>query len=289
MNYALLYIILTAISAVLRQIGAHKVSPALLLFAGGILAMIFFNVVNTSKLKQIYLSCFRNKKDWLAMSISIAVTWTCAIYSPGYIGASLYTFLYFSTLGTVGILALNLKNNTLNKVQLISVGGTILLLAFMAIKYIVIIHTFKETLGVGLAFLGGFSAYIYAVQSAKFMKKASLSASQTLAVRFYFLIVLSFFLLPLHNMTNFNSTSVSVIFLITLFSFILPIYCVQKSIHNIGPDLNAIIISTTPFFTAILEQLYFHDVAPSNFIVYATYLIFATLPYLAKRYSRIMD
>ncbi len=42
--------------------------------------------------------------------------------------------------------------------------------------------------------------------------------------------------------------------------------------------MNAVIISVTPFFTAILQSLYFKNIAWPYFVIYSTYVFVATLP-----------
>src|SRR5262245_822260 len=117
-----LYVIINALSALLRQTSANYLSPALILFSGGLIAILFFNIINLGKLKWIYKKCWAYKKDWTYINLLIVIIWVCAVYCPSYIGASLYMFLYFAILGLTGIF-LTPTNKPQSKLRWISIAG----------------------------------------------------------------------------------------------------------------------------------------------------------------------
>lgn len=286
MSYSWIYVIVNAFSAVLRQISGDFISPALLLLCSCYLAVCYFHLVNLHEVRRIYKQCWQHKSTWVSLSILVACIWLAAIYSPGYIGASLYTFLFFATNGMLGMASRYSQGTHKSISHAISLFG---LLALMIVVVVIsnLQHTAHQSLGIVLAIFGGISGFVYSKQSSRFMKTAHLSASQVLAVRFYLTIVICLFLLPQHAVAQLTMPNIFLALMVSIFCLIIPLYFVQKGIEKAGPELNAIIASTVPLAATILEEAYLHNVNQRLFMVCLLYSFLTCLPYLTGLWMRI--
>jgi drug/metabolite transporter (DMT)-like permease len=285
MFYSWIYVFVNAFSALLRQISGDFLSPAVVLLFSCCYAVIYFHLINIHKLKAIYNQCWRNKKSWFFLSILAACIWLSAIYSPSYIGASLYTFLFFATYGILGTIHLYRRNTPETVSYVISLLGLLILLS-LVIGLNLDRASHIQLLGLFLACFGGISGFFYSQQSAAFVKTTSLSASQILAVRFYLTIVACFFFLPAHPLAQLTPNNLLLTLMVSIFCLIIPLYCIQRGIQSAGPALNAIIASSVPLVATLLEQCYFHDVDHNLFIISILYSFFTSLPYLVKQAAK---
>lgn len=283
MFYSWIYVIVNSLSALLRQISGNYLPPSIVLFIGCSIAVIYFHAIQLQKMKEVYYQCWQHKKQWMKISISVAFVWVCAIYSPTMIGASLYTFLFFSIMGALGTLSLYYQSNYKQKSYLISAIGLCLLIT-MAIGPALTNKHFaaEQIIGIVLACAGGIAGFIYSKQSSEFVKQTSISATQILAIRFYLTIAISIALMPSHPFVHLSATNLLISLSIGVFSLIIPLYLVQKGIETVGPEMNAIIVSITPFVATIFEELYFHNIDRTLFVICTLYSIFAILPHAIK-------
>jgi hypothetical protein len=286
MIYCWIYILINAVSALLRQLGGQHFSPAFILLAGSIAAILYFHLINLKTIPYIYKQSLAQKSNWFWLNVSIAITWLCAIYSPAYIGASLYTFIYFAVLGIIGSIFFIYQKKYYNFSQLISLLGLLSLLCYAIYKNDINISAY-QTIGISLALIGGISGFIYSKQSANFMKTAILSTSQILAVRFFLIIPLCFILIPYPLIMNMSFLHLNYAMFIGIFCLIIPIYFSQKGIEEAGPEINAMLSSGTPLLCATLEQLYFKNLHWQQFLIYILYSIFAVIPYINKTLKKL--
>lgn len=282
MYFNWIYVFLTAFSAVLRQIGGRNIDPAFILLIGSILAVFYFHLINYSKIKSIYQHCFKYRKNWFYLSLIVAVMWITSIYAPSLIGASLHTTIYFSVLGICGTAWLYFQKNQKNISGLVGLFGLCGILIYMVVRSILIHRNHFEIFGIMLPVLGGVSGFLYAKQSANFMSLSGLSATQVLAVRFYLTIIFCFFLLPGHSLISLNAYSFLMSASIGAFCLIIPLYFTQKGIEKSGPEVSAIIVSTSPFFTSVFEEAYFKNLTWETFFISGLYAFFAVLPFIVR-------
>src|SRR5206468_5738208 len=122
---------------------------------------------------------------------------------PGEIGASLFNFIYFAWLGTLGFMFLAVQNFNKHKNKFYF-GLCLFLLILLNIAFeLKTSFTCKTISGITLALLGGTSSFIYFKQSQSLAKNATLSATQILAVRFYLSIFILLLLVPKHGFENY--------------------------------------------------------------------------------------
>jgi len=102
--YSFFYVITFSLAAILIQKLYFSISPFFSLLITASIATLYFNLINFGKLKTIYRHCWGEKQLWLAIMATILVMWSCTMSGPGLVGASFYTFLIFSWMGTLGFL-----------------------------------------------------------------------------------------------------------------------------------------------------------------------------------------
>lgn len=284
MIYSWLYVLMNALSGLLRQIAGNMVAPAAIMLVGAIISIMFFNFINASKLKSIYRACWQHKISWITMGLTVTGLWLPAFYAPSIIGASLYTFIFFAMMGILGKSALYRKDQHKKIISLLSLIGLGTLLSAVILVSLYLNFSWQEIEGISISLFGSYMGFLYSRQSAQFAKKAVMTASGILAVRFYLAIPISFALLPMHSEIALG-THPFLITAIGVFCLILPAYLSQKGIEKAGADTNAMIISVTPFFTGILQYLYFKNIAWQYFVIYSLYVVIIAMPMCVKLFN----
>src|SRR5436190_10171733 len=110
MIYSFLYVLIFSIALVLIQKLDIIIPPLFSLLVTASIATLYFNFINRKNLKKIYIDCLQNKRDWLLVMCIVLVMWSTTMVGPGKIGASLFNFIYFAWLGTLGFLSLSFHN-----------------------------------------------------------------------------------------------------------------------------------------------------------------------------------
>jgi hypothetical protein len=248
--------------------------------------MLYFHSINFRHIKAIYQHSWAHRMIWFKLNLYVSIIWLTAIYAPPMIDAPQYVFIFFSTGGILGTLALLTQRATRNIALLVSTLGICTLLIYELYLALFIEATPRIILGTLLTVIGGIMSFLCATVSAEFMKKASLSATQSLSVRFYMTLLICLIMVafsgPLPTLSYSDGT---MILAITFVSLIIPLYLVQKAIENVGPVVNSIIISTTPLATALLESAYKQHLDWNDIERYALYSFFASIPFIYARVS----
>ncbi|NNM59624.1 MAG: EamA family transporter [Legionellales bacterium] len=284
MIYSLIFILITAFSMLFIQHLDATIPAMLTLLVTTTIAILYFNLVNLNNLKSIYSTCWKHKKLWFAMMLSVLVMQAGAMIAPGIIGASLHGFLYFSWLGALGFLSLGWQDWQKNYMKFycgLCIVGLIIVNICFALN-----NTFSEKVLFGLlcSLISGTSAFVYFKQSQTIIKTMQLSASKILAVRFYLTIPLAFAFLPFNSLTHyFSYENLFSIVLLAFISMIIPLYFSQKALEKITSEQNAIIMSFCPALTAIFQEIIFHDVTIQSGFVYLLYSIVILWFYIAQK------
>ena len=114
--------------------------------------------------------------------------------------------------------------------------------------------------GALLAILGGVITLFYNTATYRLTSKIQITASQTIAIRFWIL----FIILILTTGKNLNThlltfITIEKIFVLAFLSFILQIWLAQKGVFAIGVKYHGIILSLTPLATLILQGSILHQ------------------------------
>lgn len=286
MIYSFLYVIISSVGTVFIEKLYSSISPFFSLLITATIATLFFNIINIGKLKKFYSACYQQKFPTLFIMITVFGMWMCAMISPGLVGASLYAFLYFTWLGTLGFIFSAILNWKIERSKLYF--GLCALILICAVIWSTLERTcsYNVILGMLLALIGGTSNFIYLRQSQKLIRKIQLTATQILAVRFYLTIFILFIVLPKDSFplyfTGINLLELTFLSVITL---IAPLFFMQKALEKITSEQNAIIMSLSPVATAILQEAIFHNVEFKFILVYSLYSVIITGSYFLNKYK----
>lgn len=286
MIYSFLYVIVFSFALILIQKLDSSVPPLFSLLITSSIATIYFNLINRKHIKFMYTDCMKNKMEWLSVMFIVLIMWATTMIGPGKIGASLFNFIYFAWLGTIGMMMLGSKNWEKNKSSF-----WLGLLVFLLILFSILLKakssfSISFLYGIGMAILGGTSSFIYFRQSQNLSTRAHLTATQVLAVRFYLAIFVLALLVPKEHITTYMTAPHLIeLFILAFFSLITPLYFSQKALEKITPEQHAIINSLCPFFTGILQKIIFNDITIHQISIYAGYSLLITSFYFFKKWS----
>lgn len=281
MIYSFLYVLVNSCAAVLIQKLYYSISPLFSLLVTATIATVFFNLLNIHSLKKMYSACWKEKRLWFGVMVTILVMWNCSMIGPGLIGAALYNFLYFAFVGMLGFMSLALKDFEKNRIKLYF-GLCILLLLIIVIGSEFYYFSTKTTLiGILLGLIGGAVTFLYFKQSQAITKRMHLTPTQILAVRFYLTIIVTFVILPHGSFIQYSTVNnFSHLLLLAALSLIIPLFFQQKGLEKISSEQYSIIVSLCPVVSAILQELVFKDVHLAYVIVYLAYSFIIFLSYL---------
>lgn len=286
MIHSFLYVLVFCVALVLIQKLDVSVPPLFSLFITASIASIYFNFINLRHLKEIYIDCWRNKKLWFYIMITVLVMWSCTMIGPGKIGAASFNFLYFAWLGILGFVSLSLQDWQKNRIKLYFGLCILPLIATNIFLELRQSFTYEIAYGAFLAIFGGTSSFVYFKLSQAFTKRTNLAATQILAVRFYFSIFALFIILPKHSISHYlsigNMISLS---LLAFCSLIIPLYFSQKALEKITSEQHAIISSLCPAVTGILQEIIFDDLTIEQMMIYLLYSVAIAAFYLINKYS----
>ncbi len=277
-----------SLGVVMTEFTYTHISPIFSLFFAALIAALFFNLINIKNLKHMYSGCWREKKLYIAIMLTIALMWFCSILAPGLIGASLYTFIYFAWLGTLGFFSFYLIDKIKSRIKCYFGIATLLLIIAAIFDKIIINDSLQVLLGIVLSIIGGTTMFVYFKQSQAIMRRAQLSATQILAVRFYLTVSLAFSFIPRGSFAlHFTPIKLFEIAILATLNLIIPLFFQQKALEKITAEQNAIFVSLTPAFTGLIQWLIFREVTLHQFIFYMSYACVIIGSYFAPRYNNI--
>lgn len=284
-----MYVLVFSVALVLIQKLDVNIPPLFSLLCTASIATLYFNVINKNHLKKIYSDSFRNAKEWTWVMFIVLVMWATTMIGPAKIGASLFNFIYFAWLGTLGLVLLSMQNWQTYKIKFYF--AVCLFTLIVSTIYLELSSSFSLDIvyGIFLALLGGTSSFVYFKKSQVLAKNAKLTATQVLAVRFYLAIITLLIILPKHGSLEYLTLS-NIINLIILacFSLIIPLYFSQKALEKISPEQHAIINSLCPVMTGILQEVVFHDLKIQQIIIFLIYSFsIASFYFIEKTIKRL--
>lgn len=284
MIYSFLYVLAASMGLVLTEFMDQSIPPSFSLFFASLITIIFFNIINLKKIKQMYIECWQQKNTYLLLMFSVSIIWMCCMYGPELVGASLFNFLFFGCIGILGFSSTFLKTYKESKSLLYIVLGILILIASAIYIELHILLNVHNLLGIFLPLFGGIVSFIYFKQSQLLMKKTQLSATQILAVRFYFTIIISFATIPgEHFYPYLTIKNLSEIIVFAFLTMIIQLYFVQKALEKISTEKNSIIISLTPGITGLFQEAVFGNVTWPYIIIYFLYVFLIVLSIKFKK------
>ena len=286
MIYSFLYVIIYSCASVFIEKLYFSIPPLFSLMITATVATLYFNIVNIGKLKTVYVACWRERKLWFSIMISILIIWSCTMVAPGMIGASFFNFLCFSWLGMVGFLSSGIIDWKKNRAHFVFFFCILILIIVSIFDYLIHSFTRPHIWGILMGIVAGNISFLYFKQSQAIVKRIQLSATQILAVRFYLTIFALFIFLPKNSFSlYFSFLNIIQLFLLACASLILPLYFMQKALEKITSEQSAIIISLSPAATAFLQQIIFQNIELKFIIIYLLYSIIIAISYGYKKYT----
>ncbi|MED7788731.1 hypothetical protein [Francisella sp. 19X1-34] len=285
MIYTILFIITTAISAILIHIIGNIMPAMLMIFLSITIALLFFNILNIKKICLTYGSLIKNdKKNFLIINLLMLNMWGGSFLIPIYFTPSILAIPYFLILGFCGTISLFFKKN--NKFYLLR---AILLFTTLIALYIYYSFCYQISLFIILlvsTLITGISGYLYLKVSSNFNSK-SYSSIEILSFRFFIIWIISFlYVLEKQQIFQLSIEMLPMVFLIATISLIIPIYFSQKSIEKIGAVKSGIGFSITPIVITVSEQP-FIKVNLDFSIVFA--VIFTSIIILSYLYELVIE
>lgn len=290
MIYSFLYVLVFSVALVLIQKLDVSIPPLFSLIVTASIASLYFNIINRRNLTRIYTDCFANKKQWLLIMFIVLIMWGTTMIGPGIIGASLFNFIYFAWLGMLGFMLLAFQDWKLNRIQFYF-GLCLLLLIIANVTFeLRMSFSYNVIYGISLALLGGTSSFVYFKQSQALAKNASLSATQVLAVRFYLSIIVLLIILPKHHVPEyFTIANFFNLVLLAFVSLIIPLYFSQKALEKITSEQHAIINSSCPIVTGVIQEITFNDLRMEQMTIYLIYTLTIICFYFSRKYSKKLE
>lgn len=244
-SYSLMYVIFCALGAVLMDNLVNEITPIVTLLYVTAIAIFYFHIINLSKMITVYKNLLMTHKVvLLKINILVAVIWVCTYCGNYYSSATMLNYLFFITLG----IASRFKTISAIKENNVRFFLGLVLIVFPFYLYP------SQAVGEMLSILGGFAAVFYNITTYNMAKKTEITASQTLAVRFWLLLII----LLLYTVGNIGIEALTFsviikIFTLALLSFVLQIWLSQKGLFSIGVRSHGVLISMTPLVTLILQ------------------------------------
>lgn len=286
MRFSVIFVILIAISAIMIEDSTERYPLWFSIFFNTLMTISIYTVICAKDIAATYRACLKYKVLSLRIMLSTLLIYTLCFFSTELIGASNYNSFYFAGSALFGSLFIKASSRK----RRINISVSLAIIA-LSISYGVCLclsspENFKSiALGIAWAAVGSISGYLYAADSAKLSKKASLSANQILALRFDLLALFSLCMLPADTIKYITAESMAYMFALALAGTALPVYFLQKGIHAIGAERNAIIVAFIPFFTMVFSVALYNKITfnEAAFVMLLTAMLIVPLFYKDKR------
>lgn len=280
MSYTFLYMFFTAFSSILRGIVGSKIPIMLSIFLSTLFAVIFFHAINAKNIINIYRKIISLKKLYTITAFSVLIMWMGSFSIPVYYSPTIQVFAFMAITSFYGSLFLYMKSN--RTVSLLPFSFIAAILASFYIIYFLHHPLINSLEMLAMTMITGTSGYIYFLNSNK-LNQHHLSASEILTVRFWPLLFVSlFFVLKDHQYAYIGFKAIKDAMLVGITSLIVPIYCSQKSIEKMGPELHGILIGLCPYATFTLEKLTLKNVDSTYGYLSAALFFAIAVPYFSK-------
>lgn len=252
--YSFIFVAITATSMIAIHKIAETLPPALTLFLGTVVAIFIFHLINFYEIKTIYRQAFTQPKRWFFILTAITVIWLCTIYGSTYLLPDLFILLFFVSATIIGLLSESFHT----KLKSIKRATQLSALGLLSVTLVILfLHARDERAwnnplfysGVLLGLAGGSANFFYSRQSYFFSQETRLTATQILAIRFWFILFISPFLFSLQAFQFLNARIFLSIIWISLVSLVLPVFFYLKGVLLIGPEKNSMICGLIPVIT----------------------------------------
>lgn len=223
------------------------VSPFGIIFISSFLACAYFHIINYKELIELYEKFWNKKLLFMQLNLIVALMWVATYYSIYFSSATLFVYEFFIVGGCLSILFPN-RNIGSKRFGIIFFTFLIGLPLYIYAPY---------KIGIILGIFAGLCGFLYNITSKKVASSLKLSASQTLAIRFWFLIVLSYCWMPTQFIQQLTLSSILSIIVISFLSLVLQVWLNQKSVIVIGGSESSLVASLAPTLTFFMQGFFF--------------------------------
>ena len=256
---SVLYVVCTALSNVFIVHVNTRFLPALSLLICVSAAIVFFNVINISRLRGLYKAFFNNLKFSLLINFFMIGVWMSTFYGLSYIDPFTFTLFYSCIPAVFASFVLMLKHKSI-------VFGVlnVMLVAVLVLYWLRGCGDDSTSCrhlitGIPIAIVGGVFSYFYRKSSKEYADRTNFSPTAVLAVRSYGIVAGCLLMVVLivsrggsdavFYSGEFSGNAMILMATVTVFSFICPLYLNQKGIQSTGHIMHSCIASLTPFCT----------------------------------------
>ena len=248
----ILYVFSMALGVVLLDTIVSKIDPIVSLIITSFFAIIVFHLFTKTKIKTIYQSCWQDKKQWFLINCTVLGTWVSTYYSIKWLNPTGYLFLFFLTLTCTYWIREFIIKRTINR----NIINIIFPISFIIIYYLCGPHDLTTQLGIVAGIISGIFGIFYQIISKDFAVKSKLTATDVLAVRFYFVVLLTPFFMNSSYIEAISLIEILKLILVSLFTFILPLSMSQKSLMSLTMDKHVMLISSLPLVAYFLQGIF---------------------------------
>lgn len=274
----LTYILSTAISLIAINQFEIQTDPSLAALISFLLCSLFFNLININRLTIAYSLLLESPIDFININIITAIIWISTFWGLKYISPGVFVSLF------MGVIPLSSLFFASNKTQFqYKEASPMLTLIFLALGLVSYesLHRvdFSKTVccGLSLAIISGVFSAIYIHYSQKLQKKFNFITLDFLCIRFYFVIVISFYFLSVsgnHITVNSILNKWYDFIFVSILTVIIPLYSLQKAILKLGSLQVSYLITFTPIVAYLLQIFTGFQF---NIIIFGTILIMSSL------------
>lgn len=282
------YCLFTAISFTFIDKLDDSMNPFISLFFMSIMSSLFFNTINYKHIKKMFRACINNKISYLIMGLSISINWLSSIFAPNVSDPFIYLTISFTTMAIFGFVFIK-KNKAIDYyVCSLSILALVLTLAYLHVHYYMD-KSRSLNFGFIIGIISGIAAYAYGYSSNKLAKDSEMNALQTLAVRFWPLIILLFVIIKYkHISISISLSDFNILLFMSVFTMIVPNYFNQSSLIKLGVAKRSMFIIITPLLTFIIYSLSMKNFNIENSIlaiIITLVLVFSkTIPIIVNKF-----
>lgn len=261
---AMMYVLLASVAFVFLDNLCQDVSPVIALFVMSGVALLCFNLLSASSLKQTYQSLGQHRWLFFSMSFALSIDWLCMVYATYLSDPFITMTALFVASAFLGFLSLYKETGL--KMHLLSM---LLLLISLVVLYFNYKIQKAGHLGYGilLGSLAGIAFFIYMLTSEKLCRRSNMSVLQVLATRFWVLFLGSACFINLHELPEVLQHHGLALVVISIGSLVLPIYFNQQAIQKLGTAPASILISLVPSTTYLIYTLWSKNLVFINMFV----------------------
>ncbi len=252
-SFAILYIVLTAISVVYINKLGQFIPDDLLMLLGSFYAIIFFHAINIKNIPNTYKKALAIKPLLFLLLFTFLIAWVFTIIIPIYYTPALLVFFFMAWPACLG--SYFQYQHTKSKMDLIRsiliallIGGFYICLGFIykMPQYLYLLISLTVV---------GFAGFWYLRLSFK-MNQLNFNATEILSIRFWLLFLIPLIITIYNGHIHLITSHILIdTFILSFISMIIPVYCSQISIQKIGPNIHSMLVGLTPFVAFLFESV----------------------------------